>query len=593
MPVFNENGATQVPSATAEFAFMENGDPALKNCTPPQLAERLGLVNGDGEFSVADIITKGPWVDIRAFLPAGYVTDGSVDYTTEIQAAIDSGAGEIFTGNDRSVFRVSRIVGRSNLKLTGNATFNFSNNASYATSVLDPLILFQGSAGSAVLLTADVAGAATTITIATTTGLVAGDLIEVATPTHDGGFIDTSVSVKNGEMITIKSVDSGTQITTNTPILDLNGYTVANGAQIRKITPVENVTIGQDITIIGKGRPQPSGQGDHGIVVFYGKNINIHCRMNDVDLRAVYIHAYDFRINNMRIIHPQKGTSSETNYGISPFGSSTYGEVAHNTLENMRHGFVSSHLSTALGTFYGVSRAINVHHNTVRNTWLGGIATHNDTEILNIYDNTVVGCVFGINVRDRRANVINNTLIDNGQHIYLSAQPSNLVISGNKAYRGGLLLTSTGVDTGYDLDDWTITDNYGFSSKGMNVYGNTPATSHKRLVVKGNVIRNDPGEGGNYASIRVNGAFTGVQVAENVVAGNANGNGIRVEGITDAEIMRNTVRNVSAIAYTFVAGIANTYAKGNTAKGYGTYVSGSSNLANTATWATDNTDMGA
>jgi len=37
-----------------------------------------------------DIISKGPEIDIRYFLPAGFVTDGSVDYTTDIQNAFDS-----------------------------------------------------------------------------------------------------------------------------------------------------------------------------------------------------------------------------------------------------------------------------------------------------------------------------------------------------------------------------------------------------------------------------------------------------------------------------------------------------------------------
>lgn len=56
---------------------------------------RLTLVehNNDGThdtINATDILTKGPYADIRAYLPSGYVTDGSVDYTTEIQAAIDA-----------------------------------------------------------------------------------------------------------------------------------------------------------------------------------------------------------------------------------------------------------------------------------------------------------------------------------------------------------------------------------------------------------------------------------------------------------------------------------------------------------------------
>ena len=46
-----------------------------------------------------DLITKSPWVDVRAYLPEGYVTDGSVDYISQVNQAIDnvyaSGGGTI------------------------------------------------------------------------------------------------------------------------------------------------------------------------------------------------------------------------------------------------------------------------------------------------------------------------------------------------------------------------------------------------------------------------------------------------------------------------------------------------------------------
>lgn len=48
--------------------------------------------NVDGiHGTITDLITKGPTTDLRSFLPDGFVSDGSVDYTTEIQAAVDFG----------------------------------------------------------------------------------------------------------------------------------------------------------------------------------------------------------------------------------------------------------------------------------------------------------------------------------------------------------------------------------------------------------------------------------------------------------------------------------------------------------------------
>ena len=52
------------------------------------------VTDSEGTFTSTNaywdsVITKSPKLDIRAFLPSGYVTDGTVDYATQIQAAID------------------------------------------------------------------------------------------------------------------------------------------------------------------------------------------------------------------------------------------------------------------------------------------------------------------------------------------------------------------------------------------------------------------------------------------------------------------------------------------------------------------------
>ncbi len=44
----------------------------------------------DSAYIFDDIITKKPRVDVRAYLPSGFVTDGTVDYAAEIQAAFDA-----------------------------------------------------------------------------------------------------------------------------------------------------------------------------------------------------------------------------------------------------------------------------------------------------------------------------------------------------------------------------------------------------------------------------------------------------------------------------------------------------------------------
>ncbi len=63
----------------------------------------VALIDSGGNFSTTnafwdDVITKSPWVDVRAFLPDGFVLDGSVDYTTELRAAYNSLTG--YFGSD-------------------------------------------------------------------------------------------------------------------------------------------------------------------------------------------------------------------------------------------------------------------------------------------------------------------------------------------------------------------------------------------------------------------------------------------------------------------------------------------------------------
>lgn len=83
-------GTPEIPESDDEFAFWDSSTERVKNCTPSQLAESLGLTNGAANLSVADIVTKGPVVDVRAFAVVG---DGS-DETTLIQSALDAANGK-------------------------------------------------------------------------------------------------------------------------------------------------------------------------------------------------------------------------------------------------------------------------------------------------------------------------------------------------------------------------------------------------------------------------------------------------------------------------------------------------------------------
>lgn len=93
------------------FSLVEhNNDGTHKNITLNGVAGKFldDLFDGGYDLTVKplDVVAKGPHIDIRAFLPAGYVTDGTVDYSTQVQAALDyavtlgSGGGRVIVPSE-------------------------------------------------------------------------------------------------------------------------------------------------------------------------------------------------------------------------------------------------------------------------------------------------------------------------------------------------------------------------------------------------------------------------------------------------------------------------------------------------------------
>jgi hypothetical protein len=189
--------------------------------------------------------------------------------------------------------------------------------------------------------------------------------------------------------------------------------------------------------------------------------------------------------------------------------------------------------------------------------------------------------------------VKDNKMFNCGQDVLLTGRPRQLMISGNEGYGGGNLVTES-ITATMDMNDVSIIGNKKFGGEGgVNLTLPAPTTSHKRLVVSLNEVNDVDGVGGNSAGVRIEGALDSPIISNNTVNGFASGGGFRIAGVANGSIVGNHSRNVSGNAYTFVTGITNTYAKENTAKGYGTFINGGSNLANSATVSADNTDMGA
>ncbi len=91
-------------------------------------------VKSDGTIYGYDFITKGPWIDVRAYLPAGFVTDGSVDYSTQIQTAINAATGKPFY-LPYGTYLTSKITLPSGITIDGVGTLKLKAGAN--TSIFE------------------------------------------------------------------------------------------------------------------------------------------------------------------------------------------------------------------------------------------------------------------------------------------------------------------------------------------------------------------------------------------------------------------------------------------------------------------------
>lgn len=535
----------------------------------------------------AEVAASRDAVRPQDFDPLAGNNDGRDD-TAAVQSAINDGRpvdlGEGFN------YRCTRLIGRSKLVMLGQSTLDFSGNASYANTVADPLIKIWGSAGAVVLCTANVASGATSLSVASTAGILPGDLIEVATPGNTGGFEDTSVVVHNGEIVQVLDVPNSTTLTLSEPILDASGYTTANNAQIRKLNTVDDVVIGAGITIKGKGRPQPTGAGDNGIVIMYGRRCKVHCNFLQVDLAAVRFEGcYDYEASGGSIRMDLQGANGQVNYGVVPSGSSKHGRVFGWTMHNMRHGVVTSHLSSALGlSVWGVVRDLDVYENTVCNTWHAGLSTHNDCEYVVFRNNTLIGCNIGTDTRDRNVKVINNNMIRCGQAMRISSRPMNQELRGNKAWDCPGSLVNTSFNNTRDITNITVADNEAERCiGGVTFILAAPVTAHRGVYIGGNIFRDIAGGGGNTALVRINGApVVDSQVDGNKAFGCTGTRGVVIDnGGTRLQITGNNMKGVDGNSFLTQGTFVNSYGKGN----FGTSWSGSANMTNGATITGDNT----
>lgn len=168
--------------------------------------------------------------DFVSFKDFGAVGDGVADDTAEVLLALNSGA-RVIDGGGSTYKLTSNLTPTSQNIIIQNATFDISSITTGGSA-----INFVGTQATGVALTANTLLGSNVITVGNTSGFVAEDYAWLASNT----IFDVTTNVVLGQVVKIKSVDSGTQLTVYDDVL--YDFTTAASASIARLTPKRNIT---------------------------------------------------------------------------------------------------------------------------------------------------------------------------------------------------------------------------------------------------------------------------------------------------------------------------------------------------------------
>lgn len=213
--------------------------------------------------------------------------------------------------------------------------------STYVATLAVDALADEGTPQTITLSSGDVAGLG---------GLTNNDLLFI-TGVGQPWFQNATSQIPTGQEITVKEATGN--------IVTMYGalrYSFAAGAQVRKVTPVEDIIL-KDIDLIGSGTLVKDTILKQG-----GINLNFYRRAKLENVNVNWVNLYGVLFNNG--CHGHMGKCSVENtpgwYGIGLAGAGSNNTFEKNYLNNNRHGF------TATGSSYGIPTDFTVHNNKVK-----------------------------------------------------------------------------------------------------------------------------------------------------------------------------------------------------------------------------------
>ncbi len=459
----------------------------------------------------AGLATKQDTISPGTYVPSGslMVNLAEVPYSAisghaaRLQAGVDAAA----SAGGGTVYVPSTLQMGSGVTLPSNVTLVMGPLAWLeSTAATGAIISASGTiAATTATLTANVAKGASTLTVDSTAGLVADDVFIMGDSAQPDSGSPTAL---NGEMLRVKTVDSGTQITVKGIVRD--DYTTAAGAKLQKVTPVVNVGL-HNVRV----KNMVQGASTTTMAKFFacvGVKVT-QSRFENADLPGVQVDScMDVTVADSTFKDfTDDLANGRPGYGVNVAGACDTVHITDNKFHRNRHAVTTNGAAASGG--YGQPRNVLVTGNTATDCTAAAFDTHAHGRQITFQDNAVFGTMgAGFQIRSGDTRVIGNTV----QH----AVGNSIVITTNAhgaEVRGNTLkhCQNHSVAVTAALDAVVITDNNIDGAKFNGVHISANAT---RLTICRNRIFNIgvPTAQGHGIQFAVGVTSTGHIIAHNI-----------------------------------------------------------------------------